>query len=172
MSNGLDVFNAYPTEELTEILFESCHLPVRRFADAVTAARPYDSVDALVATAQAQVADLTEDEVRSAHNGLDRIGIVYTGNDAESRWSRDEEGGIAQDAETAKAFDDANQAYEDRHGHVFLICATGLSGDEILSELHRRTALDDAAENEQIKSELRGLMNVRLPKILGALASA
>jgi hypothetical protein len=56
-----------------------------------------------------------------------------------------------------------------------LINATGMSGEQILGALRRRTAHDDAAETAEIKVELTKLVQLRLTKLtaeLGAGASA
>ena len=39
-----------------------------------------------------------------------------------------------------------NAAYEGRFGHVFLICASGLSGQEMLDQLQARLSNDPDAE--------------------------
>lgn len=167
---GVGAVNALPLETLVERLYASCHLPVRSFAEAVAARRPFGSLDDLIAVAQDNVDELTAEQVVLAHTGLDRIGIRIVGDDHESRWSRDEESGIRDDEDTQRAFTAANEAYEQRFGHVFLISATGRSGEEILAELRRRTANDDATETETIKGELRKLVAIRLPKMLDSVS--
>lgn len=168
---GLNRLNELPLEALVDALFDSCHLPVRSWAEAVAAERPFADLDTAVSVAQRHVADLTADDVVNAHDGLTRIGARITGDDAEARWSRQEAAGVRDDNDTAARLTAANEAYEARHGHVFLISATGLSSDEIIDEIERRTALDDAAETESIKTELRKLVAIRLPKLVEELAA-
>lgn len=168
---GLKRLNDLPLDELVDALFDACHLPVRAWAEAVAAGRPFADLDAVVATAQHHVDDLTPEQVISAHDGLTRIGARITGTDAEARWSRQEAAGVREDNDTAARLTAANEAYEARHGHVFLISATGLTSDQIIDEIERRRALDDAEETAQIKVELRKLVAIRLPKLLAELAA-
>ena len=57
---------------------------------------------------------------------------------------------------------EGNRAYEERFGRVFLICATGLGGDEILAALRDRLGNDDATEAAVVADELRKIALLRL----------
>jgi 2-oxo-4-hydroxy-4-carboxy-5-ureidoimidazoline decarboxylase len=69
-------------------------------------------------------------------------------------------------AETLAALAAENRQYEKRFGHVFLIAASGRSGDEILGELHRRMSNDPVTELEEARRELRRIVQLRLGKML------
>lgn len=168
---GLARVNDMPVDELVDHLFESCHLPVRAWAEAVAAGRPFATTTDLVAAAQENVEHLTPEQVVSAHDGLGRIGAPITGSDAEIRWSKQESRGVSRDDGTLRRLQEANEGYEERFGHVFLISATGLSSEEIIAEILRRTALEDAAETATIKGELGKLVAIRIPKLLDELQS-
>ena len=71
-----------------------------------------------------------------------------------------------RDSDTSAALRAANRAYEDRFGRVFLICATGLSADEVLAELHWRLSNDEASEAAVVAEELRKIALLRLRKVL------
>ncbi len=58
----------------------------------------------------------------------------------------------------------ANLAYEERFGHVFLICATGRSAAGMLAALRGRLGNDPAAEREVVRDELRRIVALRLGK--------
>ena len=64
---GVGAVNALPLETLFERLYASCHLPVRSFAEAVAARRPFGSLDDLIAVAQDNVDELTAEQVVLAH---------------------------------------------------------------------------------------------------------
>jgi 2-oxo-4-hydroxy-4-carboxy-5-ureidoimidazoline decarboxylase len=68
--------------------------------------------------------------------------------------------------ETLDALAAENRQYEKRFGHVFLIAASGRSGDEILGELRRRMSNDPASELAEATSELRTIVQVRLARML------
>jgi 2-oxo-4-hydroxy-4-carboxy-5-ureidoimidazoline decarboxylase len=71
-------------------------------------------------------------------------------------------------AETLDALAAENRQYEKRFGHVFLIAASGRSGDEILRELRRRMSNDPASELAEARRELRRIVQIRLGKLLSA----
>ena len=57
-----------------------------------------------------------------------------------------------------------NAAYEERFGHVFLICATGMSAASMLGALRARLGHDPAAEREVVRDELVKIVGLRLAK--------
>jgi 2-oxo-4-hydroxy-4-carboxy-5-ureidoimidazoline decarboxylase len=61
---------------------------------------------------------------------------------------------------------EGNLAYEKRFGHVFLICASGLSGWEMLDQLRTRLANDPEAERTVVRRELLKITQLRLAKLL------
>lgn len=168
---GLEILNSMAPDQLATELFASCHLPVRSWAEAVAASRPFADVDAAVGAAQVAVDDLTQADVVQAHDGLTRIGAPITGDDAEARWSRTEAQGVGQETALLADLDAANEAYEARFGHVFLISATGLTGRQIVDAIRTRVENDEATEAEVIKGELKKLIAIRLPKLLHELAA-
>jgi 2-oxo-4-hydroxy-4-carboxy-5-ureidoimidazoline decarboxylase len=62
----------------------------------------------------------------------------------------------------------ANQAYHATFGYVFLICATGKSGDEILQSLQQRLANNPEIELRVAAEEMRKIMRLRLEKLLNS----
>jgi 2-oxo-4-hydroxy-4-carboxy--5-ureidoimidazoline (OHCU) decarboxylase len=68
--------------------------------------------------------------------------------------------------ETLDALAAENRQYEKRFGHVFLIAASGRSGDEILGELRRRMSNDRASEQAEATGELRKIVQIRLARML------
>jgi 2-oxo-4-hydroxy-4-carboxy-5-ureidoimidazoline decarboxylase len=68
--------------------------------------------------------------------------------------------------ETLTALAAENRRYEEKFGHVFLIAASGRSGEEILAELKRRMGNDPHAELQEAKRELRKIARLRLQKLV------
>jgi len=87
-----------------------------------------------------------------------------------SGWSVREQAGVRSgagpDPGTLSALADGNAAYEQRFGHVFLICATGRGPAEILAELNRRMANDPATEREVAAAEIGKINDIRLRKLV------
>jgi len=61
---------------------------------------------------------------------------------------------------------EGNREYEKRFGHIFIVCATGKSGPEILEILQRRLQNDKATELREAAEEQRQIMRIRLKKWL------
>ncbi|MEU4418762.1 2-oxo-4-hydroxy-4-carboxy-5-ureidoimidazoline decarboxylase [Nocardia salmonicida] len=94
------------------------------------------------------------------------MGERARGRSTEAAWSRAEQATVTRTAETDRELAVGNQAYEDRFGRVFLICATGLSGEEILKSLRSRLDNDDATEQAVVADELRKIALLRLRKVV------
>ena len=152
----LAAFNAAPADEALALMRACC--ASSRFATAMEAGRPYPSADAAVAAVDTIFATLTWDDVREAMDGHPRIGARVAGQSAA------EQSGVAD--ETRAALTAGNAAYEERFGHVFLICATGLSGEEMLAALHRRLTNDEQSERLVAAAELRAITVLRVRKAL------
>jgi len=69
---------------------------------------------------------------------------------------------------TATALTEGNAEYEARFGHVYLVCADGRSGDELLSSLTRRLRNDPATQRAQVRAELGKINRIRLQRLIGA----
>ena len=160
----LDQFNTAAAEELRPDLLACCDVPA--WADAVLGARPYDDLDALIATADKAARGFDAADVDRALAQHPRIGERAAGQDTGSRWSRQEQSGV--DAAAQEALLEGNRAYEDRFNRVFLICATGLSAEEILTNLRSRLGNDDATEAAVVADELRKIALLRLRKLVDA----
>lgn len=152
----LAAFNAAPADEALALMRTCCASD--RFATAMTAGRPYPSADAAAAAAGTVFATLTWDDVREAMDGHPRIGARVSGQSAA------EQSGVAD--ETRAALHAGNAAYEERFGHVFLICATGLSGEQMLAVLRERLNNDEQSERVVAAAELREITVLRVRKAL------
>lgn len=140
-SEGLDLddFNALDADRAAE-LSGAC-LDIPEWVAAVAAGRPYHQVAELYTAAAAASADISWPQVAGALDRHPRIGqrkAAVAGSATEAGWSSSEQSGVADSH--AQALAQGNADYERRFGHLFLICASGLSGDQILQNLHARLA--------------------------------
>jgi 2-oxo-4-hydroxy-4-carboxy-5-ureidoimidazoline decarboxylase len=156
-------FNALPDPEATALV-SGC-LGVPRWVADVLAGRPYADRAALRKQAHDAALHLSDDELDAALSRHPRIGERPTGDDDESRHSRAEQSGVADDdADRLRA---GNAAYEARFGHVVLIRAAGRTSAEILAELERRLGNDASAEREETVTALRDIALLRLEGAVG-----
>jgi len=109
---------------------------------------------------------LTDEEWLEAIKAHPRIG--ERGGDAPSSSEREQTRAMQASDATLTALAAENRRYEERFGHVFLIFASGRSGDEILAELRRRLENAPAAELAEAKRELRQIALMRLSGLVTA----
>jgi len=138
-------------------------LASRRWADAVVSQQPFVNVARLSAVAVEAMNTLTDQEWLEAMKAHPRIG--ERGGGAPDSSVREQSRAMQSPPATLEALDAENRRYEDKFGYVFLIAASGRSGDEILAELSRRMSNDPAAEFTEAKRELRKIALLRLEKI-------
>lgn len=157
----LGAFNTADAEDAVEVLTACC--ASRAWAEKLASGRPYGSVAALRAAALAGFDELDDAEIAVAHAAHPPIGRPKPAG--EDQWSRGEQSrALAADAAVRAEIADVNAAYERRFGRVFLICATGLTGEEILAEAKRRLGSDDLTEQRESVAELRKIVALRLEK--------
>lgn len=158
----LATFNAADDATVRPLL-DGC-LDIASWVDDVTATRPYPSREALLDHAFRVSAAITWGQVATALARHPRIGETARGVDAAQ--SAAEQAGVA--AGEVDEFAAANRRYEERFGHIFLICASGRSGAEMLAALHSRLHNDDDTEHAVVITELRQIAALRLEKAVTA----
>lgn len=153
--------NALPRTDLVEHLL-GC-LNVRRWAEEIADRRPYADADELRRAAAEAARPLTAGEVHAALAAHPRIGERTA---AGSR-SRSEQSGVdtSDDALTA-ALHRGNEDYERRFGHVYLVSASGRTGEELLADLRSRLENPPDQELEVVAGELRKIAVLRLEAAL------
>lgn len=133
------------------------------FAAAIAAGRPYPDLDALDAAIDAEFGRLGWADVAEAVRGHPRIG-----DPGAVGWSRAEQSGAtAAGRDVAAGLAAGNQAYHEKFGHVFLICASGLTAGQMLDQLQARLGHDPATEQRIVADELRKITQQRMRKLLG-----
>ena len=134
-----------------------------KWVAAIAAARPYASWDSLVEKADRVWQSLPAEEWLEAFRAHPRIGEKK----ASARWTAQEQSGTrAASAETMNALAEGNRQYEEKFGHVFLICATGRSADEMLANLRERISNDAKRELAIAAEEQRKITRLRLEKLV------
>ena len=158
---ALDDFNAEPAERAAERLRACNAAPA--FAAELLAGRPYPDADAVVVAAERISRALPWEQVAVALAAHPRIGDRVTGSSAEAQASRREQGSMTDAGDDVRAaLLEGNRAYEERFGHVFLVRAAGRSPEEMLAELRRRLADDDAAERAEVTEQLAQITGLRV----------
>ena len=143
----------------------------RRWAAEVAARRPYHDLATLRRVSDAALDALDWADVLEALAAHPRIGERAAGEGREAGWSRAEQAGVSNTAtgdERTAELAAGNAEYERRFGHVFLICASGLSAGEVLAALRQRLGNDEDTERRVVREELRRIVELRLGRLVGA----
>lgn len=151
---GIAEFDALAAPDAERVLLGCCAAP--RWACQVASGRPYGSADALLAAADTALTDVDLDPALDGHP---RIGDRAAGGQ-----SRREQSGVG--AVVLDALAEGNRAYEERFGHVYLVCASGRSGEDLLATLHARLGNDPATERAVALRELAAINRLRLARLL------
>lgn len=165
----LAAFNALDGSAAAAALISCCGCV--RWAEEVAAQRPFASRDALIAMAEAAWRDSTPAEVREAISHHPAIGAdvarLRAKFAATADWSAGEQAGVQGASEAVlEALRDANVAYADRFGYIFLVCATGKTAAEMLALLQARLGNDPADEWRIAHGEQAKITTIRLEKLI------
>lgn len=83
------------------------------------------------------------------------------------RWSEDEQSGIRDSAaETIAALAKRNREYEEKFGHIFIVCASGKSSEEMLEILRERLGNNPEEELRIAAAEQAKITQLRLRKLV------
>lgn len=133
------------------------------FVAAIVAGRPYADFGELSAAIDEVFGRLGWADVAEALDGHPRIGERSVAG-----WSSGEQAGaLAAPEPVARELAEGNRVYEERFGHVFLVCASGLSGEQMLARLRARLDNDPATERAVVTDELRKITQLRMRKLMG-----
>lgn len=158
----LAAFNAASPAAAQQDLLACC--ASQSFARVMASGRPYQDRAAVRAAVDAAFAALSWDDIVESMNAHPRIGDRVS--DGQS--AAEQSGAASASDGVRQALAAGNAAYEEQFGHVFLICASGLSGQEMLGQLQARLGHDPAAERPVVRAELRKITQLRLAKLLGS----
>jgi 2-oxo-4-hydroxy-4-carboxy-5-ureidoimidazoline decarboxylase len=172
MDQALARFNNLPPEQASEALAACCAAQV--WVDGMLRARPDPDREALAAQSKQALAGLEWVDIEQALAAHPRIGERMAEASArEAAWSASEQSGMdSSSAQTRAALVEANRAYEERFGHVFLIFATGKTDEQLLAAARARVHNDVAVEGELVRAELSMIVALRLTKMLDSLDAA
>ncbi|GAA2627443.1 2-oxo-4-hydroxy-4-carboxy-5-ureidoimidazoline decarboxylase [Streptomyces axinellae] len=158
---GLAWFNSAGEADARTTLHELC--AARAWGSALLARRPYESPEELLHASDKATAALGAAGVADAMAGHPPIGRPKPGDLASAREQR----GMVGASEELKAdMLELNLAYQDRFGHVFLICATGLSAGQLRDAVRHRIDNSPEREREIVRQELAKINRLRLTRLM------
>jgi len=160
--------NAATRAEAAAALFRCCGST--RWVERVLEHRPFASPAELDAAVEAAWPGLDREDYLEAFAHHPRLGAdparLRERFAPENAWSTQEQSGVARaDDATLEALRAGNADYEARFGFVFLVCATGKGGREVLALLEQRIGNDPETELGVAAAELAKITRLRLEKV-------
>lgn len=165
VSSRLERLNSLSSGDARELFLSCCgsHMWARRLA----AERPFRSAGQLEEAADRIWRTLSEEDWREAFGAHPRIGESAPGPGRSGVWSRQEQAGTETASRDVLArLAEVNREYENRFGHVFIVCATGKSSARMLALAEARLHNDPRTELAIAAEEQRRIMRLRLAKVL------
>lgn len=168
--SGLERLNGMNESDARDAMLSVCGS--RRWVDKMIEKRPFASSAALYSAAEESWFCLEVQDWLEAFSHHPRIGernLAQPKFAATATQSSKEQSGMAGASESVRAeFSIGNALYEKKFGHVFLICATGKTGEEMLCSLRERMRNEAAAELQNAANEQSKIIRIRLGKLVEA----
>jgi 2-oxo-4-hydroxy-4-carboxy-5-ureidoimidazoline decarboxylase len=162
----LDQLNTLEINAAKEAFLKCCGST--KWADQMISARPFSDRQKLGNTSDRIWNSLTPDDWLEAFSHHPRIGKI---EDLEAKfnpaWAIEEQKGTrSAPPQVIQDLAKENLAYERRFGHIFLICATGKTAEEMLSLLQARMKHTPEVELKTAAREQSKITHLRLEKLL------
>lgn len=168
MDSVARLLNALPEEGARAALARCCGSSL--WVQRMMTARPYAVDQALFDVAEGTWWELRAEDWLEAFSHHPRIGERIPDGPAvteELSWAVSEQAGMDRaGGDVHEALVAGNIEYEERFGHVFLICATGRSGEEMLAALRSRLGNDPEDELRVAAGEQARITRLRLEKLV------
>lgn len=167
MSEALARWNGLPAEDAAKEVLPCCGSTA--WAEEMAARRPLRDLATLLAVSDETWRNLPVEDWMEAFRSHPRIGESQASQPPSAQsaaWSAQEQRNVAASEAVKIALAEANREYERRFSHIFIVCATGKSGPEILEILRRRLHNDKASELHEAAEQQRQIMHIRLTRWL------
>jgi 2-oxo-4-hydroxy-4-carboxy-5-ureidoimidazoline decarboxylase len=164
----IDELNQLSVAEATENFLRCCGC--RNWAARMAAGRPYADRAAVHAAADKIWNSLSREDWLEAFTAHPRIGDVNSLRkkfENTRTWASGEQSGVnAADELVLQGLASGNQAYEDKFGFIFIVCATGKSAAEMLALLNARLPNTREQEIKNAGAEQLKITGIRIDKWL------
>jgi allantoicase len=167
-ASELEGFNRMTRQKVIQSLLDCCGS--RKWAEELAAQRPFASRAELFEAADKVWSALGHADWLEAFRHHPPIGgkrAAAKQSPKASRWSASEKSATqTAGPELLSVIAAGNRAYEGKFGHVFLICATGKTSQEMLQALQKRMSNRPESELRIAVEEQRKITRLRLEKLL------
>lgn len=168
MPHDLAWLNSLTADEAAKELLQCCGS--KRWASEIVKQRPFPTAETLIAAANEIWWSLDRSDWLEAFRSHPKIGEKKAAGKVSAQsqqWSGQEQSGVATAShETVSSLAALNEAYEQKFGFIFIICAAGKSSEEMLTALRERLQNDREAELPIAAAEQSKITELRLKKLL------
>jgi allantoicase len=161
---GLARLAALPAADALAALTACCG--AHRWAEALAARRPFTSRAELLRVADAVWWQLDEADWLEAFAAHPQIGESPRGAGAHARWSAGEQARAQASPVAATALAEANRAYRERFGFIYIVCAQGRGAEELLADVTQRLDQPREVEVRTAAEEQAQITRLRLGKLI------
>ena len=162
----IEGWNAMPVEAASEAVLPCCGS--HAWAVGLALRRPLSTLPELLAASDAAWWSLSEGDWQQAFDSHPRIGeqhAVKQASEASMAWSAGEQQtALLSDADARTKLAEANRAYEEKFGRIFIVCASGKGAQEMLGIVSRRMQNTAEAELRETAEQQREITHIRLRK--------
>ncbi|MEP7121055.1 MAG: allantoicase [Byssovorax sp.] len=142
------------------------------WAAKMAALRPFGEMSRALAAADATWANLDKSDWLEAFRAHPRIGERRAEKEQSAlakEWSHEEQAASGPPSgQVAAALADGNRTYDEKFGHIYIVCATGKTPTEMLAILEERLGNDAEKELGVAAEEQRKITRIRLEKLFSA----
>jgi 2-oxo-4-hydroxy-4-carboxy-5-ureidoimidazoline decarboxylase len=144
------------------------HNGSRAWAEGMAALRPFESPFDLTCTADRVWASLEQHDWHQAFDSHPRIGEhkAKAATEASLAMSANEQSSAQLTDDIQQQLAEANRAYDEKFGRIFIVCATGKTAEQMLALLRNRLANDPSTELREAAEQQRQITQIRLRKWL------
>lgn len=163
----LSELNALPEEQLIEELTKCCGST--KWVNSMCTIFPVADINELLKEAEAIWQDCNEKDWKEAFTHHPKIGDLTALHErfaSTSQWAEGEQEGIKHTTDQVlEAFAESNAAYEEKFGYIFIVCASGMLAEEMLSLLTLRMLNTPEDEIQIAMEEQNKITLLRLNKL-------
>jgi len=141
-----------------------------RWCQLMTNARPFSSLNELIQKAETNWLQMQTPDYLEAFEGHPMIGDLHSLRakyaNTKALASNEQAGTAQSDEATLKALQSTNIEYLNKHGFIFIICATGLSAKAMLLKLQQRLPNSTEVEMKTAAKEQLRISLLRIEKAI------
>jgi allantoinase len=167
LGGGLDWLNGMGLDTARSEFLRCCGAV--RWAEQMVVLRPFANEDQLLDAADIVWCSLAPSdrlEPFAAHPKIGDVEALRAKFASTAAWASGEQAGVTGASDTVLcALAEGNRAYEARFGHIFIVCATGKTADEMLGLLRGRLGNDPETEFSIASGEQARITQLRLRKL-------